>query len=89
MRLPRLRRPARGASFDAVVCTWAFALLVVIGTRPFGLDEPASIAGTALAVGLVAGLAIVCFAKGRVLLGTVGLFVPVVAADYVGPSEVP
>jgi hypothetical protein len=66
-------------SFDAVVCTCAFALLVVVGTRPFGLDETASIAGTALAVGVVAGLAIVCFAKGRVLLGIVGLFVPVVA----------
>ena len=33
------------ASFDAVVCTVAFGALVVIGTRPFGLDEPASIAG--------------------------------------------
>jgi hypothetical protein len=67
------------ASFDAVVCTCAFALLVVVGTRPFGLDEPASIAGTALAIGAVAALAIVCFAKGRVLLGIVGVFVPVVA----------
>jgi hypothetical protein len=67
------------ASFDAVVCTCAFALLVVVGTRPFGLDETASIAGTALAVGVVVSLAIVCFAKGRVLLGIVGLFVPVVA----------
>ena len=28
------------ASFDAVVCTCAFAALVVLGTRPFGLDEP-------------------------------------------------
>jgi hypothetical protein len=67
------------ASFDAVVCTCAFALLVVVGTRPFGLDEPASIAGTALAITVVASLAIVCFAKGRVLLGVVGLFVPAVA----------
>ncbi len=67
------------ASFDAVVCTVAFGALVVIGTQPFGLDEPASIAGTAAAVSLIAGLAIVCFAKGRVLLGVVGLFVPVVA----------
>ena len=66
-------------SFDAVVCTVAFAALVVVGTRPFGLDEPASIAGTAAAVTVVAGLAIVCFAKDRVLLGVVGLFVPVVA----------
>jgi hypothetical protein len=67
------------ASFDAVVCTLAFGALVVIGTRPFGLDEPASIAGTAVAVTVIAGLAIVCFAKGRVLLGVIGLFVPVVA----------
>jgi len=28
---------------------------------------------------VIAGLAIVCFAKGRVMLGVVGLFVPVVA----------
>ena len=58
------------ASFDAVVCTVAFATLVVIGTRPFGLDEPSSIAGTAAAVTVIAGLAVVCFAKGRVLLGS-------------------
>jgi hypothetical protein len=67
------------ASFDAVVCTVAFGALVVIGTRPFGLDEPASIAGTAVAVSLIGGLAMVCFAKGRVLLGVIGLFVPVAA----------
>ena len=39
-------------SFDAVVCTLAFAALVVLGTRPFGLDEPTSIAGTAIIVTL-------------------------------------
>jgi hypothetical protein len=66
-------------SFDAVVCTLAFGALVVIGTRPFGLDEPASIAGTAAAVAVIGSLAFVCFAKGRVLLGVIGLFVPVVA----------
>ena len=37
------------ASFDAVVVTVAFGALVVIGTQPFGLDEPASITGTAAA----------------------------------------
>ncbi|HET6550441.1 MAG TPA: hypothetical protein VFG79_18395 [Solirubrobacter sp.] len=66
-------------SFDAVVCTVAFGALVVLGTRPFGLEEPASVAGTAAAVTAIASLAVVCFAKGRVLLGVVGLFVPVVA----------
>jgi len=67
-------------SFDAVVCSCAFAALVVIGTRPFGLDEATSIAGTSVAVGLVVGLAAACFAKGRVLLGVIGLFIPVFAA---------
>jgi hypothetical protein len=67
------------ASFDAVVCSLAFAALVVIGTRPFGLDEPASIWGTALTAGTVVAISGVAFAKGRVLLGVVGLFVPVVA----------
>ena len=66
-------------SFDAVVCTFAFAVLVVLGTRPFGLDEPASIWGTAAAVTVILALALVCFAKGRVLLGVIGVFIPVVA----------
>ena len=68
------------SSFDAVVCSCAFAALVVIGTRPFGLDETTSILGTAIAVSLVVGLAVACFAKGRVLLGVIGLFIPVFAA---------
>jgi hypothetical protein len=63
-------------SFDAVVCTFAFAALVVVGTRPFGLDESSSIGGTAIVVAAVVGLAAACFAKGRVLLGVIGLFVP-------------
>jgi len=67
-------------SFDAVVCTLAFAVLVVIGTRPFGLDEPASVLGTALSVGVIVALAFVCFVKGRVLLGVVGIFIPIFAA---------
>ena len=67
------------SSFDAVVVAAAFAALVVLGTNPFGLDDPASILGTATAVSLVLGLAVMCFAKGRVLLGVIGLFVPLVA----------
>jgi hypothetical protein len=66
-------------SFDAVVCTLAFGALAAIGTRPFGLDDPGSIAGAIAAVALIAALAGVCFAKGRGLLGVIGLFVPLVA----------
>ncbi len=68
------------ASFDAVVAAAAFAGLVVVGTKPFGLDDSASIAGTAAAIVVVLGLAGLCFAKGRIMLGVVGLFIPVVAA---------
>jgi hypothetical protein len=67
------------ASFDAVVVAFAFAGLVVVGTTPFGLDDPASVAGTAAAVAIVLGLSIACFLKGRILLGVVGLFVPFAA----------
>jgi hypothetical protein len=67
-------------SFDAVVVAVAFAALIVIGTTPFGLDDPASITGTAIAVTLVLGLSIACFLKGRILLGVVGLFIPVAGA---------
>jgi hypothetical protein len=67
------------SSLDAVVVATAFAALVVLGTNPFGLDDPASITGTAVAVTLILGLAVICFLKGRVLLGVIGVFVPVVA----------
>jgi hypothetical protein len=67
------------ASFDAVVVAAAFAGLVVLGTKPFGLDDPGSISGTAGTVALILGLAIICFVKGRLLLGVIGLFLPVFA----------
>jgi hypothetical protein len=67
------------ASFDAFVCSLAFAGLVVIGTRPFGLDEPLSVCGTAAVAAGVVGLSAIAFAKGRVLLGVIGLFVPIAA----------
>ena len=67
------------SSFDAVLCSLAFAALVVIGTRPFGLDEPLSLWGTIAVAGGVVGLAAIAFAKGRVLLGVIGLFMPIAA----------
>jgi hypothetical protein len=68
------------SSFDAFVVATAIAGLFVLGTTPFGLDDPGSIAGTVIATALVLGFAFTCFLKGRVMLGTVGLFIPVVAA---------
>jgi hypothetical protein len=67
------------ASFDAMVCSCAFGALVVIGTRPFGLEEPASVWATTVIVAAVLALAAVSLAKGRIVLGVIGLFIPIVA----------
>jgi hypothetical protein len=66
------------SSIDAVIMTALIAALVVLGLRPFGFDDPGSvIAAVAITVALVA-LAVVSFAKGRILLGAISIFVPVV-----------
>jgi hypothetical protein len=66
------------SSFDAVVVAVAFAGLVVLGTRPFGLDDSASVWGTAAAVLAVLALVFLCAAKGRAFTAAIGLFIPVV-----------
>jgi hypothetical protein len=92
------------SSFDAVVVATAFAGLVVTGTQPFGLDDPTSIATTAIVVALALGVAFTCFLKGRIVLGVVSLFAPVLCLPaavrlgrptspwarwfYVGPRQV-
>jgi hypothetical protein len=79
------------SSIDAVIVTALIAALVVLGLRPFGFDEPGSVIGAvAITAGLVA-LAAVSFAKGRLLLGAIAIFVPVVgvvvAARLAKPSS--
>jgi hypothetical protein len=66
-------------SVDAAVIAIAFAALIVVGTTPFGLDDPESVTATAIVVAAVLALAIMCFIKGRILLGVLGLFVPIFA----------
>jgi hypothetical protein len=68
---PEYRRSPRRAA------SRVFAALVVMGTEPLELDEPSLIAATVVLVLTLLGVA---FAKGRVLRGVVGLFVPLVAA---------
>jgi hypothetical protein len=63
-------------SVDAAVIATVFAVLVVLGTAPFGLDEPESVLGT---VGLVlpaVALSAIAFLKGRFVMGVVSLFLP-------------
>ena len=65
------------SSIDAVLMAALFMGLVVIGTSPFGLEggEPSWLA-IAYAV-LALALAFACFFKGRIFLGLVALFIPI------------
>ena len=65
-------------SIDAVIVATLIAGLVVVGVQPFGLDEASSVVGTLSVAALVLTLAGITFVKGRILLGTVAVFVPVV-----------
>jgi hypothetical protein len=65
-------------SIDAVVVATLLAGLVVLGVQPFALDETSSVVGTAATVAVVLTLAGITFMKGRILLGALALFVPVV-----------
>ena len=66
------------SSIDAVVVAALFAGLVVVGVKPFGLDEPASVAATIAIVSVNLTLASITFLKGRLALGVLAVFVPLV-----------
>src|SRR3954454_7929021 len=61
---------------DAGIIATVFAGLVVLGTRPFGLDEPQSVLGTIVLVAQAVALSAIAFLKGRFVMGVVALFVP-------------
>jgi hypothetical protein len=63
-------------SVDAGVIATVFAVLVVLGTKPFGLDEPQSVVGTIVLVLQAVALAAIAFLKSRFVMGVVALFVP-------------
>jgi hypothetical protein len=65
-------------SIDAVIVATLLAGLVVAGVQPFDLDQTAAAAGTTAAIAAVAALAAITFLKGRILLGIVAIFIPVV-----------
>jgi hypothetical protein len=65
-------------SIDAVILVTLLAGLVVIGVQPFDLDQTGTAIGTTAGVAVVLVLAAVTFLKGKLLLGTLSIFVPVV-----------
>jgi hypothetical protein len=65
-------------SIDAVIVATLLAGLVVAGLQPFDLDQTGAAVGTTAAIAVIAALAAVTFFKGRILLGIVAIFIPVV-----------
>jgi hypothetical protein len=63
-------------SVDAAIIATVFSVLVVLGTKPFGLDEPESVLGTVVLVLQAVALSAIAFLKGRFVMGVVSLFVP-------------
>ena len=79
-------------SVDAAVLATVFAVLVVLGTKPFGLDDPGSVLATVLLFLEAVALSGLAFLKGRFLIGVVALFVPfwgLVAAVRLAMPESP
>jgi hypothetical protein len=65
-------------SIDAVIAAALLAGLVVAGVQPFDIDQAGAAVGTTLGIVVVATLAAITFLKGKILLGIVSIFVPVV-----------
>jgi branched-subunit amino acid transport protein AzlD len=65
------------ASIDATVIAAALMLLALLGFTPFTIEDGdiGAILGTALSALIVFLLVAICFAKGRILHGSIGFFV--------------
>lgn len=70
------------SSIDATVIATAAMLLVLVGVRPFDISPGTAADAIASAIGavIILALVILCFAKQRLLHGTVGLFIWPIAA---------
>lgn len=65
------------SSIDATVIAAALMLLALLGFTPFTIEDGdiGAILGTALSALVVFALVAICFAKGRVMHGSIGFFV--------------
>ncbi|MGY1746844.1 hypothetical protein [Blastococcus sp. SYSU D00695] len=68
------------SSVDAVLIAAVVGLLLLVGANPFDADPARGEGVVALTVLLNLGFAVVAILKGRVVLGVVGVFLPLVAA---------
>jgi hypothetical protein len=65
-------------SIDAVIIAAVLAGLVVAGAQPFDLDDPPTVAGAVAAAAAVLVLVAIAFAKGRIMLGAISIFIPAI-----------
>jgi hypothetical protein len=65
-------------SIDAVILVTLVAGLVVVGVQPFDIDQTGAAIGTVAGVVVVLALATISFLKGRLVLGAIAIFIPVV-----------
>jgi len=65
------------SSIDATVIAAAGMGLVLLGFSPFSIEtgSASAVIGSILSAALIFGLVAICFAKGRVMHGTVGFFI--------------
>lgn len=66
------------ASLDAIVLATVFAVVVMLGVRPFGLEDPGDTLLTVAVIVSFVGIAAIAFLKGRFVLGIVALHLPLV-----------
>lgn len=64
------------ASLDAIVLATVFAVVVILGIRPMGLDDPGDKLLAAGWVIVFVTISAIAFLKGRFVLGILGLHVP-------------
>jgi hypothetical protein len=67
------------SSVDAVLVALVVGCLLLVGANPFDADEAQGEGVLALTVALNLAFALVAILKGRVVLGVIGVFVPVLA----------
>ncbi|PWW23666.1 hypothetical protein JD79_02841 [Geodermatophilus normandii] len=67
------------SSVDAVLIALVVGVLLLVGANPFDADATDSEAALALTLAANLAFALVAVLKGRVVLGVVGVFVPLVA----------
>jgi hypothetical protein len=63
------------SSLEAVAIVGMVGLLVVIGVRPFSLENGESADAVSLTIGLNLLVSMIAFLKGRIVLGVIGLFI--------------